>query len=986
MLALVAALQVAMPGVDTTPPRPITQLVHTRWTLKEGAPREIRALAQTNDGYLWVGTIEGLFRFDGVRFVPFVPRDGDSLPATSIRNLLGARDGSLWITWALGQVSRLKDGRLTSYGERDGLPKVFVITESRTGILVAGTASGIARFDGVKWTNVNREWGYPGSESKAVWFDRDDVLWAQTEDRVVYLPSGARQFLDPGMPLVYGSAVTQYGQEKDGTVWFAEMFRSVHTLGRVGERHAMTEVAVGSWTMLIDRRGSLWIGSAGDGVRRVLDPAKIRGRRVAQFGPEAEQFTAKDGLLSDVVDVMFEDREGNIWVGTDRGLERFREGAVAPFGLPGGNRSRLVFAGRDTTVWVSGYNMRDVVQVGSRSADTITFDFLCCRSLARDPSGVLWTHDVHRILRAEGARFVEVPVRSAKELRITDLAVDPAGTVWVFDEGEGLLRLTPGGLVPVAPVTEPEFPHGILYADRSGRIWIGVHNWTAVWDSGQLKRNRGTWGQIHTFFEDRRGTIWAVGNGGIMRFEGDSFYRLPPRLDVPGHTVLGMAEDEAGAVWLVTSTNILRLPPGEIDRALADSTATLRYRSLDQLDGLPGNIQPNVNGPLITQTADGRIWIATDSGVGRVDPWYLPTVAPARALIETVRVDGRDLYPSAGLEIPPRSRDIEIDYTATGLAMPERVRFRYRLEGEDEAWHEVGDRRRAYFTGLSPGTYRFVVAAHNGDGIWNETAATVDFRILAAWYQTLWFKAGVVLLIGGIGAALALLVQRGRHRRAQQVLTSRHEATLAERARIAQDLHDTLLQGFAGVSMQLKAAERALPEEPDVAAETLLHVQRLTRETLREARERVLDLQEPELAQEDVAGALKNSADSLVAATSITCAVTTRGERRRLPRSLEVAAIRIGREAIANAVRHAGASRIDVIVGFEPAALRLEIRDDGRGFSSEDGDRARKEGHLGLTGMRDRASRAGGSCVVRSGNGGGTVVVVDLPFAAGSEG
>jgi signal transduction histidine kinase len=256
----------------------------------------------------------------------------------------------------------------------------------------------------------------------------------------------------------------------------------------------------------------------------------------------------------------------------------------------------------------------------------------------------------------------------------------------------------------------------------------------------------------------------------------------------------------------------------------------------------------------------------------------------------------------------------------------------------------------------------------------------LNFRVLPAWYQTLWFRSGVVLLIIGFGAGTAWLVQRQRHLRFQQVLEGRFEATLAERARIAQDLHDTLLQGIAGVSMQLKAAERALPDEPDVAAETLVQVQQLTRETLREARERVLDLNEPDLGDEDVASALATSGRGLIGTTGINFSLTTRGNRGRLPRTVEIAAIRIGREAIANAVNHAEARRIELVVGFEAAALRLEVRDDGRGFTPEQGERARRDGHLGLSGMRERAARAGGSCEVRPGPEGGTEVAVVLPL------
>src|SRR5262245_46166725 len=194
MLAWLAALQIVLSTSDSSP-RPISQLVHTRWTLKDGAPVEMRALAQSTDGYLWIGSRTGLVRFDGVRFVPFAVQYGDTIPSGGVRRLVTTRDSSLWIVWRTGAVSRFRDGRLVTYGEKDGLPAAFVVTESSTGTLVAGTAKGLSRFAEGKWHDVNREWQYPGTESKAAWFDSKDVLWAETENRIVYLPLGSRSFV-----------------------------------------------------------------------------------------------------------------------------------------------------------------------------------------------------------------------------------------------------------------------------------------------------------------------------------------------------------------------------------------------------------------------------------------------------------------------------------------------------------------------------------------------------------------------------------------------------------------------------------------------------------------------------------------------------------------------------------------------------------------------------------------------------------------------
>ncbi|HSE53836.1 MAG TPA: two-component regulator propeller domain-containing protein, partial [Gemmatimonadales bacterium] len=979
-----ASLQIGILAADSTPVRPISQWVHTSWTAKDGAPTRLLALAQTSDGYLWIGTLAGLVRFDGVRFVPFVPRGGDSLPSGGVRRLLAARDGSLWLVGRSGAVSHLRDGRLTVYGEREGLPHTFQLAESSTGMLVAGTAKGLASFVDGKWKDVGPEWRFPGKESRAVWFDREDVLWVQTESRVIYRPAGGPDFVDPDIPLRGRPYVADFAQTKDGTIWMGELGRSAHTLRRLGDPSPTTEVMVGSQTLLIDRKGTLWIGSAGDGLRRVIDPARIRGQSIGQFGPEAEHFTQTEGLLSNITLALLEDREGNIWVASPRGLERFREGAFTPIPIAGSIRARFVFAARDTSIWTGAFNTTGLLRIGQEGSEPIETNGAFLRFVVEDSVGDLWGTMTDYLFRVHGRRVSPVQLAGVTPRALSQLAVDPAGTLWLFDDGLGLLRVSHDSLVLAAPLAQASPLGSVLFSDRRGRLWVGQGNRVALYDHGQVKLFAAAEGLgpavVRSFLEDRGGNIWAVGDEGISKFDGDRFRALPERQGLPGRAVLGITEDELGGWWMVTIAGILQVAPGEVDRALQDSTYAIRYRSFDHLDGLPGVITPGW-GSIITRSVDGRIWVATDSGVASVDPRNLPRGPPPPVLVEVVRVDGRELRPTDAMTIPPRSSDLEIDYTATSLAIPERVTFRYQLEGEDPAWREVGTRRRAYYTGLGPGAYRFRVMASNGDGVWNETGATLSFRVLPAWYQTRWFQGAVVLLIIGFGAVTASLLQRRRHLREQQVLISQHQATLSERARIAQDLHDTLLQGFAGVALQLKSVELALPEQPDVAVETLLRVQQLARASLREARERVWDMHETDLGSDDLPAALEGMARERTGGTGVEISVVTAGSRRRLPRPVEDAAFRIGREAVVNVIRHAEARRVEIHTEFGANTFRLEVRDDGRGFTTEEAEAAHRQGHFGLSGVQERARAMGGRCDLLPRPGGGTIMALELPVS-----
>jgi signal transduction histidine kinase/streptogramin lyase len=983
MLIYAAVLLAGILAPDTSQTRPIHQFAHKTWTAQDGAPTEIHVLAQTGDGYLWLGTSSGLVRFDGVRFVPFVARTGDTTPLVGVRSLLQAHDGTLWIVWETGTVSHLAGGHLTSYGPPNGLPEVFQLAESVGGVMVAGTKNGLARLTNGIWEDIGPGLGLTGTEVRAVWFDRSDALWVETDERVMYRPPGDPQFIDIGWPLKRVAYRADFAESEDGTIWIAEMARSAHTLARPGDARPVTEVKVGAYSLLIDRKGSLWIGSRGDGLRRVRDPTAIRGRVVEQFGAEAEQFTEEDGLLSNVIWDLLEDREGNIWVASDRGLERFREGDLIPYTTRGGLRPRGVFANRDSSVWISAFATKEITRIGPHGRDDVHEPPCWCYRMAQDSLGRVWAFEDTILVRFEGLEPTKVPLEGGRLLAIDAIAIDPSGTVWLTDQARGLVRIVDHRLDPVAPAKDiGRFT--ALFSDRNGRIWVGALGQVILYDHGKLKSfgaEEGVRpGQITDLYEDHEGTVWAVGAGGLHKFEHGRFRSLSGHQGLPERAVLGITEDDTGAWWLASRSGLLRLHPNELDRAFSDSTYSIRYRLFDRIDGLPGAIVMTKL-PVLTRSADGRIWIAADEGVASLDPHRLTrNDFPLQVLLEAVRFGGRDLTIDEVATIPAGTNDLEIDYTATELSMAARVRFRYRLEGVDETWREVGSRRRAYYTDLEPGPYRFTVAATTGDGDWVEFPGGWSFRVLPAWYQTSWFRGLVALLLLGVGGAAVSLVQRRRHARTQNELRRQYEIVLAERTRIAEDLHDTLLQGFAGVNLQLIAAELALPQHPDVAAATLVRVQRLTEDSLREARERVWEMRDVSLASDDLATALETIARERSAGMSMEIAVTTTGNARGLPRSLEDAAYRIGREAIVNAIRHADATLIEIRLNADSSALLLEVRDNGRGIEPDEAAEARQQGHFGITGIQHRASLLGGRCDVRAHPDGGTIVALALPL------
>ena len=979
------------PSQEFRPREAITEFVHTSWTAKDGAPTDVRALAQSTDGYLWLGTPTGLFRFDGVRFVRFEPRSGDILPDTRIQSLLASRDGSLWIVWGSGAVSRLLDGRLTSYSEREGLSPTFRLAEGSDGILIAGTTKGLARFSGARWKDEGTDWPFPGKQARRIYFDRSGALWVLTEDRVLYRPAGQSRFVDPSEGAYpYAGRASNFAQAPDGTIWLAEVARSAHTLRRLGDRSPVTEVLVGAACVLFDRNESLWVGSAGDGLRRVAVPDRIRGQQVAQFGPQAKQFTTKDGLSGDIVMSALEDREGNIWFGTVQGLDRFRAGAFTPVSVPHPDRPRLILPTRDGSLWTFALNMPDVLRItprGRQEFATPSSEFFF--RMFEDETGGLWaivTWSPDTLARFQGGRFHPFVLPASGQGVLQAMTSDRAGGLWLLDQDGGLFRFARGRLTRVADQLERLYKsQSSLYSDRQGRLWLGQYDRAVLYDQGRFRvfgPNDGVPpGLVLTFFEDHAGNLWAGGDGGLSKFEHGRFHPVSQSNGLPERSVYGIAEDNDGAWWIASQTSVLRIPAGELDHAIADSAHRVRYRSFDILDGLPGRPQNDFATPVVARTTNGRIWFVTSNGIAYVDPGQIPrNTVPPPVHIEAVKVAGRELSLADGIRLSHQTKDLEIDYTALSLSIPERVHFRYKLEGWDTEWRDVGTRRQAYYTGLAPGKYRFRVAASNNDGVWNEAGAAWSFSVEPAFYQTTWFLLLSVLLSAGVMWSVGAFVVRRRTRLARALLQSQFQAALAERSRIATDLHDTLLQGFAGLTLELKTAELALPEQPDVAAETLARVQQLAGAALREARESVWDLRSTGLDELDLVEALQARAVAATVGADTAVKVSTSGERRRLPRDVEVAAFRIGREAVANAVRHADARVIEIALDYGPSALTLEVRDNGCGLTDAQRAVASKSGHFGITGMEERARRAGGSCEVRPRLGGGTVVALQLPL------
>ncbi len=963
----------------------IKQFYHTAWTAKDGSPGQIRTLAQTNDGYLWLGSSAGLYRFDGVLFDRFEPQPGSVFPSNNIYSLLTSPDGGLWIGYWYGGVSFLKDGNLTNYGESEGLPtgRVQSFARDDEGVIWAATSGGLARLEEGRWHRVGAEWNYPGKAAQAVFVDKAGTLWVAAEETIVFLPKGARTFQLTGERILQ---VLQMAQSPDGTIFAAETSRSVRPirLPRPDPRPAGPEIRVGSVAILFDHEGAMWVTTIGDGLRRVPFPDRLRGQTISRFGDNAEIFTEKDGLSADYSSAVLEDREGNIWVGSANGLDRFRESSLVPVRFPPGYQDFGLAAGDDDEIWTGSSN---------QGANLIRGDIPIYKepkfgvsSVYRDDEGTIWMGGTVALFRIRGDAYskIKLPIEP-KILGVSSIFKDRAGTLWIYLDQEGIFQLKNGDWTSYNRQTELPKSSPITGAiDSLDRKWFGyAGNILTLIDGENIRifsRDDGLEvGDIKVIYE-RLHHLWIGGTLGLAVFEGNRFRMIKTEDAQALAGISGMLERTDGDLWLNTSRGIVQIPLQEVHRVLEDESYKLNYRTFDYLDGLLGAAQQNRPFPTAIEGSDGRLWFSSTKGLVWINPANLATnPAPPPVLIKSLNTDEKTYEPSLSPQLPRGTTSLQIDYTALSLTIPERVRFRYKLEGANDDWQDVGTRRQAFYTNLAPGTYRFRVTAANNDGVWNEEGATLDFTIQPAFYQTLWFRA-VALLIGLlICFGLFLVLYRWRISQTTERLNMRFEERLAERTRIAQELHDTFLQGVLGMTMRLQAISHLLPAKPQNAKASLDEVLDQVDTVIEEGRRGIWEIRTSTLNENDLAQAFTLAGEELNKIYPANLTLTIEGESRPLHPFIRDEVYRIGREALTNAFRHSKAAEIEAGIEYSLKNLRIFIRDNGCGISP-DFLRSGRIGHLGLLGMRESAEKIGAELKIWSRAESGTEVELIVPY------
>jgi signal transduction histidine kinase/ligand-binding sensor domain-containing protein len=971
--------------------RTIAQFVHTSWGAKDGVPG-VYALAQTTDGFLWLGTQRGLYRFDGISFERYQPQSGPSFQSSNITALLAFPNGDLWIGYREKGVSLLRGGKNFNYTSVDGLPqgRVNRFAQDRQGTIWVGTAGGLARFDHDRWQRVGADWGYPGASSSALYLDRQGTLWTASEGSIFFLPPGAKKFQTTGINV--GQSL-QMGESASGALWLAETSRSVHpVMFPPNPKAPEPEIQVGASGLVFDDDGSLWITTLGDGMRRVAYPDAMNGQKIGEFSDAAEKFTAADGLTSDYAIGILKDREGNIWVGTPSGLDRFSRGILVPIDMPSKYTSKSLIAGDHGDIWAGSLSAAPLLHIEGNTPRQIPEILGEIIYAFRAPNGVIWFLTVQStgvptviLARLDHGKVIAVtnsPPGFEPGFAEGAAAIDRAGRLWLGGGGSGLFFFDSSKRwqqFPTPPGLAGKRVASTLF-DANGRFWFGFMDNALVEIDGTSIRTFSAKDGIQVgtvaVITGQGPHLWLGGADGLALGEGDHFRSILPADGDTFHGVSGIQEDSRGELFVNEQRGVIFISAAEISKALKDPSARVRYRIFDARDGLRGDTQKGKPYPNTVQSTDGRIWFATSMGVVWVDPAKIPQDSPPPpTVIRLLTANGNRYSAADGLQLPPRTRNLTIDYTALDLTTPERVQFRYRLEGLDTQWQEAGTRRQAFYTNLGPGKYRFLVRARNNDGNWNETGADLAFTIQPSFTQGILFKVICFLAFAALVYSAYLL----RVRQVTKQLRARMYERLAERERIARDLHDTFFQGIQGLLLRFHTATSNLDKD-EPARRIFEETLKQSDQVMLEGRELVLDLRATDSQPSDLPTAIADFGQEMRKGGSSDFRVIVNGSIRPLHHIVFEELFKIGKEALGNAFRHSGAHLIEAELNYESSELSIRICDDGTGIESVILRKGHRDGHFGLPGMRERAQNIGAHLEVWSRPGAGTEV--ELRIAA----
>jgi ligand-binding sensor domain-containing protein/signal transduction histidine kinase len=987
------------------PRRSISQYMLETWGSEKGFPGgSVSAIAQTPDGYLWIGTDRGLIRFDGLNFRLVKNASPAAYPIGPVQGLESDAQGNLWILLQSTNILRYRDGKFELGRDQAQFGVTAIGTRQNGATLFSSLAYGILSYKDGKFA-VPPGWSeMTNSSNAATSTQTDDTL----STRLAWSTSiASHRLADPN------SAVTSMAESSDGKIWLGTRDKGLFYVidGRVfpvpeqpsrkitcllpltdglwigtengvlewnGRSFTQARIPAALWhvnvsAMLRDRDSNIWLATA-------TGLARVNGSEVSFAG----------GKSSELATALFEDREGNLWVGGPREIMRLRDSAFVTYS-PGDLQTESggpIYIDPDERAWFAPFD-GGLHWLKDGKSEEVTNDGLnhdVVYSIAghnnelwigRQQGGLTHLRYDHDTIATK--TYTQAEGLAQNSVYAVYLARDDS--VWAatvsagvnhYHDGHFTTYTTANGLVSDTVTAIAEDSQGtVWFATPSGVNALSHGQWKLFSTHDGLPTN-----DVNCLLSDATGVLW-IGTSSGLAFLNSGHVQVSADTPAPLHEqILGLAEDRKGWLWIATSNHVLA---AKRDKLLSGVIGEGDIREFGLQDGLRG-VEGVKRQLSVFADLSGRVWFSMNHGISVVNAVRAITdTAPAIVHIDSLSADGDPIDLQRSVRVPPGGHRVTFSYTGLSLSVPERVRFRYKLDGLDRNWSDPVSTREAVYTNLGAGSYRFRVIASNSDGLWNGTESTLQFQIQPMLWQTWWFRIGSVLFL----ILAALLVLRLRTVRLTRQMNVRFEERLAERTRIARELHDSLLQGFQGLMFRLQAVRNLLPERPAEAVEALDAALDRADQVVAEGRGTVEDLRQSTVVNHDIVQALGALGQELAPTptnngTSV-FRVLVEGKPRDLDPILRDEIYRIAREALRNAFHHSKAHHIEAEISYGDSQFSLRVRDDGEGIDPaifRDGKRA---GHWGLPGMRERAEQFGGHLEVWSEYGAGTEVELMVP-------
>lgn len=982
--SLLLVMPLAAPSA-AVPERSFNQYTHRAWSEESDTPRPVIAIAQDRRGFLWVASAAGLFRFDGIRFE--LMSDGvDPVEHGSPTAILARRNGEVWTNFERSRrFAVYRGGKLRFLNAAPSPDRVQAMHEAADGtvwVLTERIGLPLLRYRDGKWTAFGTRTGAPLDNPFSMVVTRAGMVWVSFTSSVARLePTGGR------FELVRRSArsLGRLSIDPQERIWLTDRSGTYPITGPGGRgpppslRHAYAtdKAQIRGWPKF-DREGNLWIATYYDGLQRISRPDPRGAATPAEAVSSVEHFNRRDGLSSNVTRQMFQDSEGNVWAGTENGLDKFWPATLrlepeltnpAAFG-------DLLLAASDGSVYIAQASAVYRVRPGGKP-EPIFRSQIEPRTLCEAPDGAIWIGIDKDVVIWRDGRVRRLAASAPVTSTIYDCAFDANGGYWVTASLGGMARFRAGRWERPFGQAGNEFVPRSMVADRRGGLLVQWNDHTLTRLNGATRTSI----PIPTGGQDADEIVVypVAGDGvlvggvfGLARLRAGNVQHISPRQNPLFGRLNGITQTPEGDSWLAGASGILRLKSADLDKVLSNPRRTVPIQVYGAADGLR-SLPHDHSRRAIVRGGDGRLWIATQTGTVWLDPTDIarsrtpPGVAVASLIADKLYRD------PVSIRLPAGTKNIEIDFAVLNFTNPRAARVRYMIEGQDGQWVEAGTRRQAFYTNLSPGTYRFRLIAATEDGIWNLEGATLELEIPPTFVQSWWFVALCVVL------ALAALWTLYRIRVAQ--IASRIRSGLAvrlgERERIARELHDTLLQSVQGLILRFQSVANKMPADGQARAQLEAALKRAD-EVIAEGRNRVHDLRAAEDSG-DLPELLKKKAIEAGFDPSTTVRIVAEGKVRPVHPLVSAELGQIAGEALFNAARHSGADKVETIIRFGQRELAVEVRDNGAGVPEEVLEAGHRHGHYGLVGMRERAERIGGRLFIESRPEQGSAVALTIP-------